>query len=287
MNTGLEAIKPAEICRGLFCVSGLGCLFGVGGLLFSLIWRIMRRAIDAACLQKGGPLVKNLYKILLLNMAGILLFLSWYPPQTGYWYVIDSQVFFFFNHLLTESQAFLYLVAFTNLRPFDVAAFLFMLGIFIYYYRQMDTKGRHWMLAMGATMLITAVIAKQFDLWVQFDRPSATKFFSDAGVAVNKVSQLTGWNTKDYSASSFPGDHGTFLMIFTFFMWRYLGRRAFLAGLAVVLVFSLPRIMSGAHWVSDVYVGAVSVNLIVLSWMLLTPASDWIIHRLMKLRHWE
>lgn len=30
MNTGLEAIKPAEICRGLFCVSGLGCLFGVG-----------------------------------------------------------------------------------------------------------------------------------------------------------------------------------------------------------------------------------------------------------------
>ena len=23
MNTGLEAIKPAEICRGLFCVSGM------------------------------------------------------------------------------------------------------------------------------------------------------------------------------------------------------------------------------------------------------------------------
>lgn len=34
MNTGLEAIMPAEICRGLFCVSGLGCLFGVGGVAF-------------------------------------------------------------------------------------------------------------------------------------------------------------------------------------------------------------------------------------------------------------
>lgn len=226
----------------------------------------------------------------MLNFCGIALFLSWYlpAPQTGFWYALDKNIFFFFNHLLTwEHPAFVYLVAFTNLRPFDVVAFLFMLGIFYTYYRKQDKKGKRWMLAIGATMLITAVIAKQFDIWLDFERASASKYFTEIGEHVNRVSQMTGWPSKDLSASSFPGDHGTFLLIFTFYMWRYFGKQAFLKSLAVVIVFSLPRIMSGAHWFSDVAVGAVAVNLIVLSWMLLTPASDKIIHWLLKKAHWE
>ena len=39
----------------------------------------------------------------------------------------------------------------------------------------------------------------------------------------------------------------------------------------------MPRIMSGAHWLTDVVVGSGSICSIVLSWMLLTPASDRII----------
>ena len=35
--------------------------------------------------------------------------------------------------------------------------------------------------------------------------------------------------------------------------------------------------MSGAHWMTDVVVGAGSIACVVLSWMLLTPASDRII----------
>jgi len=45
----------------------------------------------------------------------------------------------------------------------------------------------------------------------------------------------------------------------------------------VFLVFSLPRIMSGAHWFTDVAVGSISIVLVVLSWVLLTPLSDKVI----------
>lgn len=67
------------------------------------------------------------------------------------------------------------------------------------------------------------------------------------------------------------------LLIFTFYMLRYFGKKAFAASLFVVIVFSMPRIMSGAHWLTDVVVGSGSICSIVLSWMLLTPASDRII----------
>ena len=85
--------------------------------------------------------------VLGFTIFGILLFASWLlPGQAGFWYELDKSVFFFFNHLIGQSQALLYLVAFTNLRPFDAVAFLFMLGIFYHYYRLQDAKGRRWML---------------------------------------------------------------------------------------------------------------------------------------------
>lgn len=46
------------------------------------------------------------------------------------------------------------------------------------------------------------------------------------------------------------------LLIFTFYMLRYFGKKAFAASLLVVIVFSMPRIMSGAHWLTDVVVGS-------------------------------
>lgn len=80
--------------------------------------------------------------VLGFTIFGILLFASWLlPGQAGFWYELDKSVFFFFNHLIGQSQALLYVVAFTNLRPFDAVAFLFMLGIFYHYYRLQDAKG--------------------------------------------------------------------------------------------------------------------------------------------------
>ncbi len=218
--------------------------------------------------------LKNLIKILALNVLGTALLLSWYLPENhGFWFAIDKYIFYFFNDLLPVNKVYMYFVAFINLRFFDIVDFLFMLLIFYSIYRKMDAEGRRYMFCMGLTMLISAIIVKQFDNSLSIDRASPTAFFSDA----NRVSILSGWPAKDKSATSFPGDHGMMLLIFSSFMLRYFGRKPFLQSLLVFIVFSLPRIMGGAHWFTDLAVGAVSVILIVMSWILLTPFSDRII----------
>ena len=215
--------------------------------------------------------VKNLVKIIFLNIIGIALFFSWYPPEhQGFWFQLDKSVFYFFNDLLPQSKVFTYFVAFVNLRAFDSVAFIFMLLIFYGYYRKCNAVGKRRMFCMGIAMLVSAVIAKQCDMEIPIERASPTKFFDQ----VNLVSQLSGWPAKNRAGDSFPGDHGMMLLIFSGYMLKYFGRKAFLECLAVVVLFSLPRIMGGAHWLTDVIVGSVSIVLVVLSWLLLTPASD-------------
>lgn len=70
------------------------------------------------------------------------------------------------------------------------------------------------------------------------------------------------------------------LMIFSCFMLRYFNRRAFAVALLITLVFSLPRMMIGAHWFTDIAVGSLSVVLVGASWCLMTPFSDRLIDRL-------
>lgn len=54
-------------------------------------------------------MIKNLPQIVLLNIVGLALFLSWYiPVNHGFWLPIDADIFYFFNQKLVESKAFLW-----------------------------------------------------------------------------------------------------------------------------------------------------------------------------------
>ncbi|MEI7246165.1 phosphatase PAP2 family protein [Pectobacterium carotovorum] len=209
--------------------------------------------------------------ILMLNVLGIGLFLSWYLPENhGFWLTIDSHIFFYFNRLLVDSPTFLHLVAITNNRAFDGCALVAMGLLYLSFYLKATPTERRRLLILGFVMLLTAVVLNQAGHLLPVQHASPTLYFSD----VNRVSDLTGIPTKDASSDSFPGDHGMMLMIFAAFMLRYFTRTAFAIGLAIMVIFSLPRIMIGAHWFTDIAVGSLSVVLVGLSWWLLTPASD-------------
>ncbi|BET97719.1 hypothetical protein TCT1_26400 [Xenorhabdus sp. TCT-1] len=64
------------------------------------------------------------------------------------------------------------------------------------------------------------------------------------------------------------------LLIFSSFILRYISRSAFCIALLIMVAFALPRIMAGAHWFTDIAVGSLSLTLIGMSWILLTPLSD-------------
>jgi len=229
---------------------------------------------------------KNLPVILLLNMLGIGLFLSYYlPAHHGFWFSVDSSIFFYFNQHLATSPAFLKGVAVTNNRLFDGCSLLAMGLLYLSFYLKQDVSGRRRLVVTGIVMLLTAVVLNQCGHLLPVKHVSPSLYFPH----VNRVSELTGIPTKDASRDSFPGDHGMMLIIFACFMGRYFTKGAFALALAIVVVFSLPRLMIGAHWFSDIAVGSLSVVLVGLSWWLLTPACDQFIrclnHRLPHKAH--
>lgn len=226
---------------------------------------------------------EKLFLLGVFNFIGLVLFGSWYATAfQGFWFEIDKTIFYFFNRLLPAHKSFLYLVAFVNLRLFDLVPFAIMLLIYYGYYRRANVEGKRWLFCIGVAMLASAVIMKQFDRMLPIDRVSASVYFDGLYHNVNFVSLLSGWPAKDSSGASFPGDHGMMLLIFAAYMRKYIGRSAFCKALAVFLIFSLPRIMSGAHWFTDIAVGSVSFALVILSWLLLTPAADIFIDWLEK-----
>lgn len=216
---------------------------------------------------------KRLFTILLLNAAGIALYLSWYlPAGHGAWFPLDKAIFFGFNDRMVTNPPLLWLIAITNYRAFDGVSLLAMGALYYSYWRKVSPPERRRLFAIGITMLLTAVLLNQLGHQLPGSHPSPTKYFPD----VHHASQLTGIPAKDSSADSFPGDHGMMLIIFACFMWRYFSLRAFAVGVVIVLVFALPRVMIGAHWFTDIAVGSMSIVLVGLSWILLTPISDWV-----------
>lgn len=215
--------------------------------------------------------------IVLMNLAGLALFFSWLLlPGHGFWFPVDAGVFRFFNNLLTENRAFLWLVAITNNRAFDGCSLVAMGLLMLSYWVKETPYGRRQIIIMGVVMLLTAVVLNQLGQMIPVQRHSPTLFFTD----IHRVSDLLNVPTKDASKDSFPGDHGMMLMIFCGFMLRYFGVRAFAISLIIFVVFSLPRMMIGAHWFTDIFVGSLSVILVGFPWVLMTPLSDIIITRL-------
>ncbi|WP_041689468.1 phosphatase PAP2 family protein [Enterobacter sp. 638] len=220
-------------------------------------------------------MIKRLPYILLLNAAGFALFLSWYlPANHGFWFPLDSGIFLFFNQLLAKSQAFLWLVAITNNRAFDGFSLLAMGCLMLSFWRKEDAAGRRRIIAIGLVMLLIAVVVNQLAQGLMpVKRSSPSLYFPN----INRVSELLHISTKDASKDSFPGDHGMMLLIFSAFMLRYFGKKAFGVALIIVVVFIFPRVMIGAHWLTDIVVGSLSAVLIGLPWCLMTPLSDRLI----------
>jgi membrane-associated phospholipid phosphatase len=213
--------------------------------------------------------------ILLLNIAGIALFLSWYlPTNHGFWFPLDTGIFHFFNQGLTESRAYVWFLAITNNRAFDGCSLVAMGSLMLSFWLKEQAQGRRRIMIIGVVMLLAAVIVNQLAQHLMpVKHASPSLFFPDA----NRVSDLLNISTKDASKDSFPGDHGMMLLIFATFMWRYFGHKAFAVALIIFVFFAFPRVMIGAHWFTDIAVGSLTAVLIGMSWILLTPLSDKIV----------
>jgi membrane-associated phospholipid phosphatase len=207
-----------------------------------------------------------------LNLTALGLLLSWALPHGLPWNHLDDRIFWTFNQWITPShKRWDDILALLNTRFFDAASFAVMGGLFVVAMRRdpRPDRLRHWF-GIGLTMLLTAaIIAVVTNKAITYGHPSPTRFFAHAA----RLTDIVSIPTKDVASNSFPGDHGLMLMIFAGFMLRFADRRIAAWSVAFVLVLSAPRIMVGAHWFSDVYMGALSIALLILPWVLCTPVA--------------
>ncbi|MGL6163247.1 MAG: phosphatase PAP2 family protein, partial [Aeromonas veronii] len=159
---------------------------------------------------------------------------------------------------------------------FDLAVLACMGLILARCFFARDLAGRRQLVAMGIVMLLSALVINQLGHRLPVERPSPTLMVADA----LRVTQISAIPTKDSSGDSFPGDHALFLMIFAGYALRYLPRWAGVSALLMVPIFSAPRILAGAHWFTDVYVGSLGLATLCLPWLLLTPLADRLIERI-------
>lgn len=214
-------------------------------------------------------MTKRLLGAVGLTLFGACLMASYFLFDAA-WKDLDTKIFYYFNDRLTPGSRFTTLVAYTNMRIFDAVSFVAMGLLYLHYFRQRDNAGKRMLICVGLCMLLTGIVIKHCGGFIPITHPSPTYTYED----VNRVSKMVDFATKDADRNSFPGDHGMMLMVFAAYMARYFGRRAFTAAALIVIVFAMPRILSGAHWFSDVYMGSLAIACMTVSWILLTPASD-------------
>ncbi len=203
------------------------------------------------------------------NLIALLLFASWLlEPTRSLWLALDEQVFWAANHSLAEGELWQKTWAIANNRAFDLVAAAAMILLYAHFVFFRDRENLTRYIAIGVLMTISILVIVKTGKWIPIERPSGTFIYPEA---LRLSDLLPHINPKDASDDSFPGDHGLVLLICAGFIAFYLPRTYAAFALLFTVIFTVPRLMSGAHWLTDELVGAIGWGSLGLSWILATP----------------
>lgn len=213
----------------------------------------------------------NWHPLALLLGCGLSIawFASWlFEPGRSLWLALDDGVFRTLNDSLRCCGFWQVFWAIANNRLTDVVAALAMIGLYLHFMWRQDRQGRQRMLSVGILLTLLVLVSVQFGKVLPIERPSPTLVHPDALM----LTQLVDWiPTKDSSGDSFPGDHATVLLICAGVITLYLPRAYAIAAWLLAGLFMLPRLVSGAHWFTDDFVGSLAIAGFFLTVVFATP----------------
>ncbi len=209
--------------------------------------------------------------------AVLLLTVSWvWAPTAQIWQSVDNATFFALNGSLTQGSAWSIFWAYMNIDLANVLAGVFMVVLLLYYVATNpdDTLPRKLasFTVIALFVCLGIIISKSgFRDFVHHSPSLVLEPFND----LNKLTE--GIEAKVRSRSSFPGDHGVTTFIYSLLVVLLIKSRT-IATLAVLfaLLNNLPRLFSGAHWLSDVLVGGGGITLLLLPFAIATPIPFYI-----------
>ena len=212
----------------------------------------------------------------------LLLALSWvWAPSRAVWDAIDASVFYALNGSLSDSRAWQLLWAVANTKRFDIFSALLVMVLYAGYVFSGDRRQITDRISAGVVLSLAAAAAI-----------FTAKNLMDIGrvgpsLALQPSILLTDYVSlfefKDRSTHSFPGDHAIGSIMITVLLWRSAGRRIGMAMAALSLLFVVPRMVVGAHWLTDGVVGGACVALVFLSWLLATPLHGWLYAKVLRI----
>ncbi|HCJ84217.1 MAG: hypothetical protein A2Y28_03495 [Chlamydiae bacterium GWC2_50_10] len=217
----------------------------------------------------------NLKALFLLHLLILFLFASlFFPPTKALWKILDTTLFHLLNSTLEGPLWWQTFWAAANHPWADWLEDLCILSFFAAYLFTGSPFVRPRRLAelLLCAAYSAAVIYFFNRLFIReqlhYYWPSPSAFFENAIHLNDKIPWIS---IKDSSLKSFPGDHATTALLFaSFYGYLVRGRLALFAA-AYAALLCLPRLITGAHWVSDILVGSASIVLFFLSWLFCSP----------------
>ena len=206
------------------------------------------------------------------NGLAALLLMSWfYDPSQRWWLAADKATFWFFNDSLRSgTDAWRMLWAVTNHRLFDLVSALTFVAVFALSAWRHGAKQRIWHISILTLTILAAFLGTRIGHLLPVERASGAVVFADT----YRLSEWASFKTKDLAYSTFPGDHGMIAFVAVAFTIHYLEKPYWVASILAAVVMTLPRIVGGAHWLSDELIGAGFVALIVSAWLFCTPLAE-------------
>ena len=232
----------------------------------------------------------NLGALALCNLLalGLLGFWLW-PFGQILCLTFDDWLFHLLNRPLADNPIWLHIWAVASLRPFDAVVGVIMLSLLIkgnWVFEAAQVRRAFFgFLAILLLLVVIRALFSKLTAFMGWQHSSPSMVFEDA---IRMSDYFPGlektWELKDRSGQSFPGDHASVLLIWGLFMSmfsRTLGQKLVIAGLT--LLFMLPRLVAGAHWGQDDYIGGLLLALLALGWGYYTPYAARMTEGLLRL----
>ncbi len=235
--------------------------------------------------------IHSLWRVKLLifwNCTAAILLMSLFSPWTiGLWKSLDVAFFGLIHPPLGKHHFLRVFWALANHRIADWIEDLFILGFYILAIAKAEKglrkrRGAEFFFCILLTALTILVVDRVIcrDL-LRLRRFSPTLMLNNA-VPINDF--LPWIMVKTDSTKSFPGDHATTALMFAF-SYAYLIRGKL--GIIALLYggfLCLPRLVVGAHWLSDILVGSGCIVMFILSWAFCTPFADYCIQKIQRIQ---
>ena len=189
----------------------------------------------------------------------------------------DEWLFRSLNAPLADSTTWRYIWTIGSLRPFDIVVGLILLAVLIrgdWVFKAAQVRQAFF--GFLVTLLLLVVIRALFSKWVDaagWQHKSPSMIFDDVVHLSDYYPNLeAAWELKDRSSKSFPGDHASVLLIWALFMSVFSRRLVqYLVVWGLAALFMLPRLVAGAHWGQDDYIGGLLMAVLALGWSYYTP----------------